>query len=530
MEADASTSPMQEWMDDWVDQRKDPASSAKGLPPNNGREVVPHVLSFQSWMGTVSRAYQNSDEAVLASLNNAHIMKRDLGIWECIEARKRLVANLDWEILPEDENCPFQMSVADKLTKILRRIKRLSHYFFTLQDAIWCGRSGVQNRYGKQNVDGMTVTMPTPLCADHLGWIHVQGDKLVFRQDLFDGHMPEGAYPHQMGVRIQNWKKMNDDLLRRELKAEPFYNGMAVFLKPHERETFVVHKHQPEDSAYEHTELAGSIHGVGIRSRIYYEWFLYSETKAFLMQYLERSAGGIEVWYYPQGDDKALEACKDAAAERQANGRNTVFFPRPLGEDGPMYDVQFIEPGMAGIDMMQRFIDDHWSSRFKRFILGQKLSSEADGTGLGSGVADAHMETLGQIIRFDARNLEQTITDELVRVIQKYNWPETLGWYFRFVFKTEDDKAKQKMESLVMLQQLGGKIPAREAYKAANISAPKPDDELLESPASGGDIFNGSEGPIKGMPEEISPPETRTDFSGPDPFRQERKVLPQVSG
>jgi hypothetical protein len=82
------------------------------------------------------------------------------------------------------------------------------------------------------------------------------------------------------------------------------------------------------------------------------------------------------------------------------------------------------------------------------------------------------METLAQIVRHDARNLEQTVTDELVRVIQKLNWPETLGWHMKFVLKTEDDKAKSKLEQMVMGHQMGLPIAEREVYKAMSISAP----------------------------------------------------------
>lgn len=510
-------------------RRTDPASKAPGLPPNYGREVLPHTVTFQSMIGQYSRAYQNPDLALRESPYNAVLMKNDIGVMECVEARKRLCANLDWEILPEDERCPYQMSLADKLTKILKRVKRLQSYLYTLMDAIWVGRSAIQNRFGWENVDGQQVMMPKPLCHDHCGWMHIHGDKLVFRYEQQDGFMPPGAYPHQMGIRVQNWHWLEkNDLLRKQFKAEPYGNGMAVFLEPFERDQFTVHKHIIEDSEFEYVDLAGSIHGVGIRSRIYWEWFLLSEARAFMFQYLERSAGGIEIWTYPSGDPKALEAVQKAANERQANGRNTIFFPKPLGEDGPLYDVNIVEPGATGLQMIQELIERYYCGRIKRYILGQQLSSEAAGTGLGSGVADAHMETLAQIVRHDARNLEQTVTDELVRVIQKLNWPETLGWHMRFVLKTEDDKAKSKLEQMVMAHQMGLPIAEREVYKALSVSAPKPDDKVLSGGAGGGagmggdGLFNGPQGPVKGMPEEISSPDSRNDFPDEDKFRQKR--------
>ena len=129
------------------------------------------------------------------------------------------------------------------------------------------------------------------------------------------------------------------------------------------------------------------MHGIGIRSKIYWEWFLKQEAFAFLMQYLERSAGGIEVWTYPMGDPKALAATQAAAKEKMANGRNIVFFPKPMGDDSESYKFEVIEPGAMGLDIMQNIIENYFGGRLKRYILGQELSTEAKATGMGSGVA-----------------------------------------------------------------------------------------------------------------------------------------------
>lgn len=467
------------WMSEHINERTDPASKAPGSPPLYGNDAVPHTLTFQSLVGSFSRAYINPDKALNDSLNNAYLMENDIGLLESVECRRRLTAMLDWEIKPEDEKCPYQVSLAQELQRIVGRIKYFTNYRMHLMNAIWYGRSGIQHRYGYNKVNGSFRMMPTPLHRDHNGWMPVHGDKLVFRyEDNVQNERDSGAYAHQMGLRIGT--NLGDKVrLHRDYELEPVSDGLALFLKPYERDTFVVHKHFIEDAAFQHSFFAGSIHGVGIRSKIYWEWFLKQEAFAFLTQYLERSAGGIEVWTYPMGDEKALEKTKQAARERLANGRNCIFFPKPLGDDSDSYKFEIIEPGAMGLDIMQSIVENYYGGRIKRYILGQELSTEAKATGMGSGVAEAHMDTLAQIVQFDASNLEETLTYELVRYIQQLNFPETMGWHMRFSLKTRDENTAERLAALNSAYQMGASIAESEVFKILGLSAPTTGQKVL---------------------------------------------------
>jgi RNA polymerase sigma factor (sigma-70 family) len=470
------------FVNEHVKATTDPASTVTGAPPMFGRDAVPHLLTFQSLVGTFSRAYLNPDEAMRDSIENAHLMRKDVGILECVENRQRLTALLDWEILPEDESNVYQVALARELARIIKRINRFPNYRFWLMDAIWAGRAGIQHRYGWQQVNGRMRLLPTPMHLDHPGWLPVNGDKIVYRYDDGFRETDRGdmsRYPHQMGLRVSTMFH-NHERLAKQFNIEPIGDGLATFLAPWERETFCVHKHFIEDADFHYAHFAGSIHGVGIRSRIYWEWFLKQEAFAFLMQYLERSAGGIEIWTYPIGDDKALAACKEAAEKKMANGRNVVFFPRPLGEDGQMYDFQIVEPGAVGLDIIQNIVERYFGGRIKRYILGQELSTETHATGLGSGVADAHMDTLSQVVQFDARNLEATLTHELVRYIQKVNFPETLGWHMSLRLKTDSDDAKMRLDAMQAAWSMNAAIPESEVLKVVGVSAPKQGERVLQ--------------------------------------------------
>ena len=46
-------------------------------------------------------------------------MRTETGIMECLEARQRSTALLNWHISPEDESSETQQALADEMTKIL---------------------------------------------------------------------------------------------------------------------------------------------------------------------------------------------------------------------------------------------------------------------------------------------------------------------------------------------------------------------------------------------------------------------------
>src|SRR6185503_15127647 len=98
---------------------KDPASAWPGAPPNFGQQIVPHIMTVAGRVAT--RSYLWADEAVRDSRANADRMRTDCGIMECLEARQRAVALLNWHIVPEDETSIEQKQLADEMTKILRR-------------------------------------------------------------------------------------------------------------------------------------------------------------------------------------------------------------------------------------------------------------------------------------------------------------------------------------------------------------------------------------------------------------------------
>jgi phage gp29-like protein len=479
----------------WLEKNKDPAADIPGAAPLFGQDVAPHAMTFASKIGSQAKTYLPSDESLEANPNDALLMRKDLGIMECLEIRQRMSALLDWSIVPEDSKSPAQKSLAAELTKIVKRIKRWTEYKRCLMDAIWIGRSAIQHTYGHGIVSGKMYCYPRAKHTDATGWKHIHGDKVVFRYD--DGEkLPPGAFPDQMGVRVSPIIQ-KDSRLRGIQDVEYTNSGAAIFLSPAERQTIICHKHMIEDAEYHNPRKAGRIHGVGIRDRIYNEWFLKQELLGFLIEYMERSAGGIEIYEYPSGDEAAKRSVMEAAKNRMAFGRNQIFFPKPLGMDAGVYDLRIVEPGFAGIDMLLNVLDKYFGHRIKRYIIGQTLSTEADATGLGSSVADFQKDSLSQIVRYDSCNLDETVTHELVRPIHLANWPETEAWQFSYKAELESDNAKEKLDAMRTAWEMGCGIPEKDVAETVGVSLDNPNEKMLRNAQAG--MAPGAGGMANGM-------------------------------
>lgn len=482
---------------------KDPADGFPGSPPNFGMPDVPHIFTVMGRYGVAARAYSVGDEALLHNSRNAQIMRNEPMIMECLEARMRSTALLNWHVEPMDpdelENeqremledqrqaklSPNQSSakdLANKINLILRHTPNFLKMRYNLMDALWFGRNATVQQFGTKKIQGQSRIY----CR---AWEPRHGDKLLFRYDDNSGQYD----PSQIGIRVgpgYDTEKLYRDYMgnvRRKVEATQF--GLAYWFDYAERMRMIVHKHIIEDGEFDMPVKAGNIHGVGIRSRIYWTWWAYQECLKLLLEYLERSALGIEVWPFPAHNPQAEERARKAATERGAPGRSVMLVPIPAGEDAELYQPRIIEPGLGGVSELKDVLHTFFGHKIKRYVLGQVLSSETEGSGLGgSGVADAHMATLADIIKFDATNLEETMSSDFVLPVQTYNFPGSLEHCLRFVINTEEPNSQRIMEGYQRGWEMGLKIRAEDVYSVLGASKPAEHEEVLQNPqmAAGG--------------------------------------------
>jgi len=451
------------------EQVKDRAAGIAGAPPNFSEGVIPHIWTMQGHVSSHAKVYQSADEALKHSRENARYMRNECGIMECLEARQRGTALLKWHLSPEDEKDAAQRNVCNELTQIIKRIPNFLEYRRNLLEALWYGRAAVSQMYSNVKINGSWRKAITR-------WEPRHGDKLVFRYD--DGS--RRFEPGQVGLLVSS--AANKHIPDKEVfgqsrpKIEVTHDGLAYFFDKHQRPLLAVHKHIIEDGDYRDPYGADSINGVGIRSRIYWSWFQMQECMAWLMEYLERSAFGIEIWNYPFGNAEAEIATRKAAEERIGGGRSIVLVPVPKGENADLYGTKRIEPGMDGVSELKEIIGGHFGHKIKRYILGQTLTSEVGSTGMGSAVAEAHIATYQDIIRYDAQKLQETLTNELVRPLLWMNFPNQRDLNIRFVIDTEAAHVDSKLAGLKAAYDMGLKLKGEDIYGLIGATMPEASD------------------------------------------------------
>ncbi len=450
----------------------DPASMWPGTPPNFGQQVVPHVFTIAGQVGLAGNAYLNADEAMMHDSSNAERMKADCGITECLEGRQRATALLEWKIQPEEEDLKLDeaINLAKEVTRIVKRTPRFTELMRCSLEAIWAGKSGIATQYSSDEI-GRTRRI---VCSN---WEPRHGDKLVFRFDDGSGR----HNPKQVGIKIGTGYLGSGTNTNRD-QIEYTQQGMVYWFNEFERKTFIVHKHMLEDGPYERPELAGRIHGVGIRSKIYWTWYAMVECMQRALEFLDRAAFGTELWRFPANNPLAKKKTEEAAKRNIGGGRSIVLIPVYPGDQSDLYGVEHIEPGLQGFDRLLQVIKEFFQQKMKRYILGQVLTTEAESTGLGSGVADAHIKTFAEIIGYDAGNLEETLTFDFVRQVQLFNFPRTRHILLRFNLLTEGDRAQEKMAILKSGWDMGAKIRTADIEAAGGFAHPGDEEEFVCNP------------------------------------------------
>lgn len=459
------------------ERRRDPAEGIVGASPGFGQQWLPHIHTMGGRRGIVSQSYLNYDEATRDSRANAEKMRADCAVMECLEARQRATALLNWHIEPENGKDPAQKAMAAALTDILERTPRFTELRRSLLESIWFGRYAAALQYRPSMVKGQYRTTVAK-------WEPRHGDKLVFRYD--DGSMT--ADPDQIGIRVNTaWhgiRSYTDPLTGQYVRQiQPTEQGLVYWVNKWQRQTMIVHRHFVEDAPYHDPTMAGRINGVGVRDRIYWTWYAMVECLQRVVEYLDRAAFGIEVWPYQAGNPQSKSDTEAAAKQAMGGGRTIILAPLPPDEQPERFMPHLIEPGLGGVNTTIDVIKTYFGHKIKRYILGQTLSSEADSTGMGSGVADAHMATFADIVEYDARNLEETISTDFLRILQISNFPQSWRTNFSFRIDTESPNVRDKMDAYTKAFGMGLKIKSSEVYDVIGASMPDIGDDVLSQAA-----------------------------------------------
>lgn len=381
--------------------------------------AVPHVLTFASILGSAFRNYYHGqyDEATRFSREDALAMRNDAYIMALLNERKSAVATLKWHVEVDNPRDAYEKAMRDGLTRLYRAIPRMTDLNLSGLEALWFGRAGDQFDYGNDlqivKVPAMPKTsaggglptisvaanqdaMDSRRCLVMRNHMPVEGDKIDYDYDgnpyiLITAMAANRLFDQGADVRVRErtgWRAFsdNDRDVVPKIKGEhadigyTTIGGRALYLKGNWRTRFRIHKHQVVDSSFFEPWKAGAVHGVGIRSVIFWYWWLRQEFLSNVTDWCARTGLGVKLWYYESGNAQS-EAAVDQAARDQTD-RVNIKVPYTPGIDRPALEV--VETSGTGADLLLRIVK-HIEDYLERYIVGQSMSGGSDDTSAGFG-------------------------------------------------------------------------------------------------------------------------------------------------
>lgn len=461
-----------------------------GRPEASGL-AIPHAFTFVAKYGGAQNTYlhEKFDEALRAAREDAEVMRRDAYLMSLLQERKLAVSSLPWHIEVPDDRDPYQRRVRDGLTQIVRAIPNLRRIITWLLEALWYGRYGVQiewcwgsfiDRPAKDKSSATAALIPGAPSpeADRSPGVKrrcltvrqawpVNGDKIGFQYD-------NTPYILVSGGDV-------DDLP----SVDPIMTtiAQAVTLRGTWRERFLLHRHLMEDVDYFAPEQASAVHGVGIRSKLFWLNWLKLEWLGNITDFFDRVGLGFTEWRYPAGNEAArLEAEK--AAQNQSS-RTHVLVP-VWGESGreALTGVERIEVPTSGSDALSHMID-RIDSQMERYVVGQSGSSRSTASGIGNEAAtEFMMSTKDAITSEDAHLLGISMSGSdldpgILSIIKKYTYPDA-DFPASFVFGMESPESEKKLQSGRTLVDMGVEIKEDELRSSGGYDKPAEGDKIAQ--------------------------------------------------
>lgn len=364
-------------------------------PLNDGLWELPHYETFSSFMNLASRSYWWSfDEALRDSQCNSDAMWNDLSIRDPLNARQRPVVLLEWTLTAQNEANQSEKAWAKRLTQIIKEIPYLQQLKRCLLDAIFFGKYGVQLLCKWDYSLGYKRMVIT-------NWYPVHGDKIVFKWDGTPGILVNATY--------------------RNSQVEFTERGPAMFLSRQEqRDGFLFHKFEPEDSSYYKPEFAGTVYGSGMRGRVYWYWWLKQNLQKYLMNFVKKVGNGFLIVGFNASNPNAYASAKKAIESQEGN--NVLYVPIN-NQSGDTIEkvVTHVPISMTGADFQWTIITGI-NEMIRQTLLGEDLTTQSSPTGLGASTGEQHGMTADERVKYDATDLD-TPMQCLTTMLNRWNCP-----------------------------------------------------------------------------------------------------------
>jgi phage gp29-like protein len=442
---------------------------ATGVPPEKRvRKPLPapvergitHPLATpvevqRSFFTTADKLLRNSSLAYRLNPQYQMMMRADADIEGVLRSLQVTLASLEWAIVPEDDENERLVALAERISKIFDAMPRRSDFVRSMHEAVWYGNSAANLVYAKHPDLGISVKEWYPFHPDTIAYD--QRGNLAMKVGA--AYSADG--PSSQNIGFDSRVHIFDEQERRAIVLHRVFVNAPDFNDPNSTESLY--------------------RGVGARDVCWFMWLAKQEILQDAITYAERYAMGIRVGYYPLGQDAGRSMMENVLAN--LTNDNSVLLPQSGTEK--IYDIDIKEPNAGRAQVFMELVN-WFSGKIKEAILGQSLSSEAASTGLGSGVANLHADTLSRIIRYHADALADSLTTDFVRVVAKMlGATDSEVNALRFNFAPERPDPKERLEAVEKFVAMGGRVSEREVRDLLGLSEPKEDEPILGTAAQG---------------------------------------------
>lgn len=429
------------------------------LPPPMDRGMTqPLALPVEvqrSFFTTADKMLRNSSIAYRLNPQYQQMMRADADIEGVLRSLQVTLASLEWAVVCTEDDNEKGQELAQKITEIFDAMPRRIDFVRAMHEAVWYGNAACNLVYERDPRHGVRIKE----------WYPFHPDTLQYDE--------RGNLAMSIGARYT---------------ADPpaavniGFNSQVHIFTEQERKAIVLHRvfvSAPDFNDWNSTEAI--YRGVGARDICWFMWLAKQEILQDAITYAERYAMGIRVGYYPLGQD-AGRAMMETVLANLTND-NSVLLPQSGTEK--IYDIEIKEPNAGRAQVFMELVN-WFSGKIKEAILGQSLSSEAASTGLGSGVASLHADTLSRIIRYHADALADSLTCDFVRVVaMMLGASEEDAACLRFQFAPERPDPKERLEAIKSFVEMGGRVAESEVRDLLGLSEPSEGEPILTGAAGG---------------------------------------------
>lgn len=426
--------------------------------------ALSHPVTFASILNTSWRVYQQGrhDEAMRASRQEAVAMERDCFLMGLMDERFLGTTSLKWSIEVDNEKDTREAFVKDAVTASIKKIPQFKQLLDYLLFAVWYGRYGARIVWDYKPVRIMdprdktkSITTKVLTIAKHQP---LNGDKIAYTYDGIPAIMVNSG----QAIKFNNADIVNTNI------------GLALALRGNWQDHFVIHRHRVKDSDFFEADTADAINGYGVRSVIYWLNWLRQEYITNVADWCARVGLGVRLWYYQMSNPESKRAVQEAA-HNQSDRVNLLIPRNAQGQEG----VEFVDTSGTGAQLLLE-LQKHLEDVIQRYIIGQTLSSGTEGSGLGgTGVADLHAATKSKIIAYDASNLAETVTTQIVEKMVYWSFPEMRGMGIRFVFAIDQPNPLQQLQAAKLFTDMGCPVKESEVRASVGFTEPMDGDKVI---------------------------------------------------